>query len=156
MKNETSTKMLPTLFGSSLVLLACSALLIGGLAGRPAHGLSVPKGSNVVHVSEFDYGFKIDGNIAKGNVVIVDTNRGTMPHELVMFKTDAAKPLPLRKNKELDEESPSIEAVIDSGSALAPGETRILTGTLDPGHYVIVCNLPAHFQLGMHYNVTVK
>jgi uncharacterized cupredoxin-like copper-binding protein len=116
----------------------------------------VPKGSNVVHVSEFDYGFKIDGNITKGNVVLVDTNRGTIPHELVMFKTGASKPLPLRKNKELDEESSLLEGVIDSGSALAPGETRILTGTLDPGTYVIVCNLPAHFQLGMHDNVTVK
>ena len=156
MKNETSTKTLPTLFGSALVLLACSALLIVGLAGRPANGLAVPTGSRVVHVSEFDYGFKVDGNITKGNVVLVDTNRGTMPHELVMFKTDAAKSLPLRKNKELDEESPSIEAVIDSGSALAPGETRILTGTLDPGHYVIVCNLPGHFQFGMHHDVIVK
>jgi uncharacterized cupredoxin-like copper-binding protein len=156
MRSESRTRVLPTMFGTSLVLLACAALLIVGLAGRPANGLAVPTGSRVVHVSEFDYGFKIDGTIGAGNVVLVDTNRGTRPHELVMFKTDAGKALPLRKNKELDEESPSIEAVIDSGSSLAPGETRILTGTLDPGHYVIVCNLPGHFQFGMHRDVTVK
>jgi uncharacterized cupredoxin-like copper-binding protein len=56
----------------------------------------------------------------------------------------------------LDEESPAIEGVMDSGSSLAPGETRVLGANLDPGSYVIVCNLPAHFRLGMHQTITVK
>jgi uncharacterized cupredoxin-like copper-binding protein len=74
-----------------------------------------------------------------------------------MFKTaNANARLPLRKNGSLDEESPAIEGVMDSGSSLAPGETRVLGANLDPGSYVIVCNLPAHFRLGMHQTITVK
>jgi uncharacterized cupredoxin-like copper-binding protein len=74
-----------------------------------------------------------------------------------MFKTaNANARLPLRKNGSLDEESPAIEGVMDFGSSLAPGETRVLGANLDPGSYVIVCNLPAHFRLGMHQTITVK
>jgi uncharacterized cupredoxin-like copper-binding protein len=45
---------------------------------------------------------------------------------------------------------------MDSGSSLAPGETRVLGANLDPGTYVIVCNLPGHYRLGMHQTITVK
>ena len=153
-----SLSLLPTFFGVAVALLACSALLIVGLAQRPAGGLSIPTGSRVIHVDEFDYGFRVPaGPLPAGNVVVVDTNRGSIPHELVMFKTEkGATKLPLRKDGSVDEESSAIEDVLDSGSALAPGETRILSASLDPGSYVIVCNLPAHFGLGMNSPITVK
>jgi uncharacterized cupredoxin-like copper-binding protein len=153
-----SVSLFPTLFGVTLALLACAALIIVGLLGRPAHGLSVPSGSHVVHVDETEYGFHHSlGSLPSGNVILVDTNRGRIPHELVTFKTaSAAAALPLRKDGSLDEESPAIEDVMDSGSSLAPGETRVLGANLDPGTYVIVCNLPGHYRLGMHQTITVK
>ena len=142
--------MLPTFLGVAVALLACSALIIVGLLQRPAGGLSIPTGSRVIHVDEFDYGFRIPaGPLPAGNVVFVDTNRGSIPHELVMFKTNkGATKLPLRKDGSVDEENAAIEDVLDSGSALVPGETRILSATLDPGSYVIVCNLPTHSASG--------
>ena len=149
--------MMPTLFGVTTLLLACAVMLVIGLAGRPANGLSVPTGSHVVHVDEFDYGIRLPaGPLPAGNVVLVDTNRGTIPHELVMFATKAGAPLPMRKDGSLNEDSPALENVIDSGSALQPGETRLLSATLDKGTYVIVCNLPSHFRLGMHRFVVVR
>jgi uncharacterized cupredoxin-like copper-binding protein len=149
--------MLPTLLGVCVAMLVCAALLIAGLAGRPAGGLSVPRGSHVIHVTENEYGIHLSGPIPAGNVVFVVTNTGTIAHELVVFQTKSeTAPLPLRKNRELDEESDKISDVMDSGSAMAPGETRLLTATLDPGTYVAVCNLPAHFQLGMRTPFAVK
>jgi uncharacterized cupredoxin-like copper-binding protein len=28
--------------------------------------------------------------------------------------------------------------------------------TLEPGSYVLICNIPAHYQLGMHASMTVR
>ena len=161
MDNSSRSKtvnLTPTFLGVAIALLLCATLIIVGLVQRPAGGLGVPPGSHVVHVDEFDYGFRMpSGPLPAGEIVLVDTNRGSIPHELVMFKTaNANAKMPMRKDGDVDEESSSLEAVMDSGSSLAPGESRIITAELEPGTYVIVCNLPAHFRLGMHQLVTVK
>ena len=90
-------------------------------------------------------------------MVFVDTNTGTVPHELVMFKLSGPKAMmPLRKDGSFNEESSAVADVMDSGYALVPGETRVFGVDLEPGTYVVVCNLPAHYRLGMHQLVTVK
>jgi uncharacterized cupredoxin-like copper-binding protein len=38
---------------------------------------------------------------------------------------------------------------------MQPGTTKTLTIDLAPGHYVFLCNLPGHYQSGMHVDVTV-
>ena len=63
--------------------------------------------------------------------------------------------LPLGSNQRVIENSPTLGSVLDSGSSLDPGETRLLTTTLVPGHYVIVCDLPGHYISGMHVDITV-
>ncbi len=150
--------LVPTFLGVTAALLVCAVLIIGGLVARPAGGLKLPTGYTVVRVDEFDYGFHIPaGPLPGGKLLFIDTNRGSIPHELVMFKTaSTAAPLPMRKDGDLDEDSSKIESVVDSGSALAPGETRVLSANLEPGSYLIVCNLPSHLKLGMHVAVSVK
>ena len=92
-----------------------------------------------------------------GNYVFVDTNHGGSAHELVMWKTaDPDDRLPMDKDDRVNEDSPALNSVLDSGSSLRPGETRLLATTLDPGHYVLVCNLPGHFKAGMHVDLTVQ
>ena len=146
-----------TALGISIGLLVCAVALIVGLAGRPAHGFALPPGYHVVHVEEFDYGFRLsESSLPAGKVVFVDTNRGTIPHEFVMFKTDDhASSLPLKDDKSVNEDADSLESVADSGSSLAPGETRLITAELDAGHYALVCNLPAHYQAGMRQDINV-
>ena len=36
-----------------------------------------------------------------------------------------------------------------------PFLTKMLTLTLKPGHYVLICNLPAHYKAGQHVDFTV-
>jgi len=55
----------------------------------------------------------------------------------------------------VNEDSPALSSVMDSGTSLDPGQTHLLTATLAPGHYVIACNLPGHFLSGMHLDVIV-
>jgi len=39
---------------------------------------------------------------------------------------------------------------------LVVAATKSLTVDLKPGHYVFFCNLPGHYQSGMHVDVTVS
>jgi hypothetical protein len=147
----------PTVIGVLTVLLICAVLIIVGLAVRPSGGLAVPPGSRVLHVDERDFALHLQSTtLPPGTYVFVDTNHGPSAHELVMWKTnDPAARLPLLANHRVNEDSPTLSSVLDSGTALDPGQTRLLTATLAPGHYVIACNLPGHFIAGMHLDITV-
>ena len=148
----------PTITAVAVLLLACSIAIIIGLLARPSGSLSVPKRSHVLHVEEHDFHIQLHGTttLRAGNYVFVDRNQGPSAHELVMWKTnDADNRLPVGSDHRVNEESSALDNVLDSGSSLQAGETRLLTVSLDPGHYVLVCNLPGHFMAGMHVDITV-
>ncbi len=142
----------------AMTLLALAIVIIVALATRPSGGITVPRGSRVLRVDERDFHIEFPSTtLTAGNYLFVDTNHGASAHELVMWKTSArADRLPLDKDGRVNEDSSALESVLDSGSSLRPGETRILTATLEPGHYVLVCNLPGHYRAGMHLNITVQ
>jgi len=143
---------------AGVVLLVAAVVVIVVLATRPSGGLSVPRGSHVLRVDERDFHISVaTTTLPAGNYVFVDTNHGGSAHELVMWKTaDPDDRLPMNKDDRVNEDSPALNSVLDSGSSLRPGETRLLATTLDPGHYVLVCNLPGHFKAGMHVDLTVQ
>jgi uncharacterized cupredoxin-like copper-binding protein len=152
-----SPRIAPTVIGVLTLLLMCAVLIIVGLAVRPSGGLTVPRGSRVLHVDERDFALHVPTTTLRaGTYVFVDTNHGPSAHELVMWKTsDPADRLPLLPNHRVNEDSPALSSVLDSGTSLDPGQSRLLTATLAPGHYVIACNLPGHFVSGMHVDITV-
>ena len=78
-------------------------------------------------------------------------NTGKIAHEFVIFKTDLAPDdLPLNKDGDaVDEEGEGVEHV-DEIEDINPGKTKSLTVDLDAGKYVLICNLPTHYKLGMH------
>jgi uncharacterized cupredoxin-like copper-binding protein len=156
--SSSGVNLLPTFLGVAIALLVCATVLIIGLAGRSTGGLKIPAGYNVVKVQEFTFGFKLPSTtLPAGNNLFVDDNTATIPHEFVIFKTDdPGDHLPLEADKTVKEDAPGLEAVVDSGSDIPPGQTRLLAADLEPGHYVLVCNLPGHYQGGMHVDITVK
>jgi uncharacterized cupredoxin-like copper-binding protein len=85
------------------------------------------------------------------------TNSGSVNHELVLFKTNLpANAMPLKADGDVNEESPLLTNVADSGEPLKAGGTESFkTQPLGPGHHVAVCNLPGHYRLGMKLDVTV-
>jgi uncharacterized cupredoxin-like copper-binding protein len=147
-----------TFLGVACMLLVVAGLIIAVLAGRPSHALAVPSGYHTVTVTLSDYHIAGPTSLPAGKYEFVLTNKGRAPHELVMFQTkDQANALPLRKNGSVDEESDALTSALDSGSSLDPGETRILFADLTtPGHYVMVCNLPLHYHLGMSLDLDVN
>ena len=99
-----------------------------------------------------------------GAITFNITNNGDKEHEFVVRKTDkVADGLPLNADGEVSEDAPELTEVGDPSelAEIKPGSTDgTLTVTLQPGHYVIFCNLHVeellHYQKGMHVDLTVN
>ena len=96
----------------------------------------------------------------QGQVSFIITNESTsMKHELVGFATKTmAADFPITgfegdPNK-INEDTAG-KAVLDTGAALAPGASKMITIPMAPGHYALVCNLSGHYAAGMHVDFWV-
>jgi uncharacterized cupredoxin-like copper-binding protein len=142
-----------------VMLITVTALLLASTVavaiGYAVKGSSAPRGD--VQASTVDFKVLMPTTLRSGRHTIGYTNNGTVPHEIVIFKTTlSANHLPLSADGNVNEESPLLTNVADSGNALKAGGTKsFTTSSLVPGHYVAVCNLPGHYRLGMKLDVTV-
>ncbi len=90
---------------------------------------------------------------AAGSVTFTAKNEGAVAHEMTMIKTDAPEDgLPIAAAK-VDEGAVD---VIGSTPDIDGGDSEDLTVDLDAGRYVIVCQVPGHYGLGMHAAFTVQ
>ena len=91
-----------------------------------------------------------------GQVDFSITNIGTIPHELLVFKSDLPpSAYPVDNKGDIVEDGPGISLVSD-GDNMDPGKTQARTVDLTrPGRYLFVCNIPGHFKAGMFSVVTV-
>lgn len=87
-----------------------------------------------------------------GSTVFHVTNAGTLEHELVVFKTGLEiDELPLTADGKIDESAGEIIGEIEPDE-LQPGAEATATFALGTGNYILLCNLPGHFQAGMRAN----
>lgn len=87
--------------------------------------------------------------IADGPVTFQVSNEGAAIHNFRVFATDLAPDsLPVAVDR-VDEESDQLEVLGGIAGAIQPGETQTATVDLPPGSYVLVCNVPTHYQTGM-------
>jgi uncharacterized cupredoxin-like copper-binding protein len=129
-----------------------AAIVVGFELATYATG---PGGDVGVTLTNFRIG--MDPTLSAGRHTFAVTNAGNVPHELVVFRTDLpGNALPTKLDGSVNEESPLLQSVADSGNGLAPGAGRSVPAKLSPGHYVAVCNLPGHYRLGMRLDLTVK
>jgi uncharacterized cupredoxin-like copper-binding protein len=116
---------------------------------------TAPAGGEQLNIKMNEYDFiPNDATVKAGSLTINAENVGKMTHELVLAKTnhDPAK-LPTANNGEVDEEALD---VVDEAADVPPGETGSFTADLEPGSYVMICNLPGHYAAGMYGSLTVK
>jgi uncharacterized cupredoxin-like copper-binding protein len=140
----------------SILLVVIVALGIGILARHHAEA-QVFKGSDKVQVHLSSYHVQLAQTEIKAGKIGFDVhNDASIPHEFVVFKTDLpADQLPLGKDGNVIENAPQLRDVADSRSSISPGHSRALIVDLTAGHYAVVCNLPGHYHLGMHVDLTV-
>jgi len=132
----------------ALTLLA-SACGVDANDANSNSGASTAVVSNDVTGSVLEWEVIVDATAAQAGVVdFTITNDGTIGHEFLIVKTDAAPgEIPLVGDR-FSEDADGIE-VIDEIGEFAQGTTETLTVTLDPGSYQLVCNLPGHYESGM-------
>lgn len=136
-----------------LVTIAVTALALLAACGGP--GTTGAQSAGTVAVKLADNGISLDrSNVAAGKVTFRITNAGSIGHELAVLKTGlAADKLPANPDKPGKvKEDGNVGEVED----IAVKETKDLVVDLQPGQYVLICNLPAHYGMGMHTAFTVK
>lgn len=95
---------------------------------------------------------------APGEVTFQVKNAGELPHEFVVIRTnkDAAE-LPIEDVKVIERRLD----IVARTEHIAAGEQATLTTQLEPGHYVLICNLSGHYEQsqygpGMKVNFDVQ
>lgn len=135
-------------FGAAVLAVAVLAAACGGGGGATA-------ASTGVTATLTDTAIKLDQpSAAAGTVTFKVVNAGTVVHSLVLLKTDVPhdKIPPDPKDASRADQT---GAVRETGQ-IPVGQTRELSAKLAPGSYVLVCNEPAHYIVGMHIGFTVK
>ncbi len=90
-----------------------------------------------------------------GTVTFNAINEGTILHNLRLAKTDLAPDgLPVDDSTLMVDEG-QVE-VVASSRDLDVGMSEELTVELEPGSYVLFCNIPAHYQAGLYAGFTVE
>lgn len=147
-----------------VVLVAAALLIVGCSGGASPSAAASPSqagsGSGGTSVTTALSEFKIElgaTSAPAGPVTFQLTNGGTTVHEFVVFKTDlAVDKLPLvADGTEVDEAGDGLTAV-DEVEDIAVGATAGLAVDLPAGHYVLICNLPAHYTSGMRAEFTTN
>jgi uncharacterized cupredoxin-like copper-binding protein len=117
---------------------------------------SACSGGGGLKTTQKDFSITLDKDTAKSGEVEFDIhNEGPSTHEFVVFKTDLAPDqLPVDSAGAVDESGQGVTH-IDEQENITSGSTVTFKVNLDPGKYVVICNLPGHYQQGMHAGLTV-
>jgi uncharacterized cupredoxin-like copper-binding protein len=129
----------------------------GGGGSSPATSSGGTTTAGAVGATEKDFSIALDPTTASAGDVTFDVhNDGPSTHEFVVFKTKLAPDaLPTNDDGTVDEEGKGVEH-IDEIEDIAAGSDASLDVNLDAGSYVVICNLPGHYQQGMHTEFTVN
>lgn len=135
----------------SAILLA-SLIPLAACGGAAAPEVDATKGQIRVDLKEFAIPLT-STTMRAGTVTFVTRNVGGAPHSLVVIKTDAPPDkLPLDPQKQIVKEDGKVGGL----DPLDPGKSGNLRLELPAGTYVLVCNVPTHYQLGMRSVLTVR
>lgn len=130
------------------VLVTAGALaLIGAACGDGEEGGG--GGGNTVNVELKDMSLTPDvSSVGAGSVSFVADNTGPSEHEVVVLKTDLAPDALSVEGGKVDEGASGIE-LIGEIEEFAAGAQESVTFDLTAGAYVLICNIPGHYEAGM-------
>jgi uncharacterized cupredoxin-like copper-binding protein len=132
-----------------LLLSACSQTASPSPMATPVATTS----AGSVHVTLTEFAITPGAlTAAAGEVTFTIHNAGAVEHEFIIIRTDLAADALPSSGSAVDEEGLD---VIDEVEDMAPGDTATLTVNLEPGNYVVICNLPGHYAQGMRATLQV-
>jgi len=132
----------------------CQIAVFGGLTVL-AFATGASDVSQTVKATLLSNEIQLDTQNVKPGSVTFDVHNASddkLTHELVVLRTDLTDGgLPVRKGRVAEEKFRKIGEVED----VAPGKSRTAVLQLVPGHYVLLCNKPGHYSMGMHTSLVV-
>lgn len=84
-------------------------------------------------------------SVAAGSVTFTASNTGTIEHEVIVLKTDT----PVDQLTVGSDHRVSEDDSVGEISEFAAGTSSSVTLDLEPGNYVLVCNIANHYEMGM-------
>lgn len=131
---------------------------LDNMADAKPMGLAMmPDTDRMAAMKHAQVGIKVDrSEVPAGEVTFEATDDSkVMIHEMLVSPIkDAVTALPyIADELRVDEE---VAGHLGEVAELDPGKTGSLTLTLAPGKYLLYCNLPGHYMMGMYTVITVK
>lgn len=145
-----------------------TTMAVSAQAAMVIHVALWDKGADTEMVKGMEYGMPgvdlskatmgiraVPGTVKAGEITfkVTNTSKDTIHEMIVMYLKDPSKPLPYIKSEErVDEDKAGDKGEV---SELDPGKSGSLTVDLQPGHYLLICNVPGHYAAGMWTKFTV-
>jgi uncharacterized cupredoxin-like copper-binding protein len=132
-------------------------VIVGGVSATALaarYDAAHTRAAATVKASEVEWGIKASAKSGRhGKITFAVHDAGKLAHQFIVLRTD----LPAGK---LSLHGATVNLAkagkVLGEITLSPGKNRQLTLTLKAGHYVLLCNLPAHYQAGQHTAFQVK
>jgi len=124
--------------GLAISLVTCVALLSGCSGGSGSEGTVI---DTTLNNTSIDLSVS---TVEAGTVTFAVTNEGDQVHEIEVF-AGSNTVLPVDKNVA----NVSGLTLIDEIEDILPGGNVRLTLDLPAGDYIVICNLPGHYEMGM-------
>lgn len=128
-------------------------LLFVVIAAASSGCAATTSGEQAVNVGLADFTLTLDkSSVAAGPVDFVVDNAGPSVHEIEVFAgaTDGA---PLQVDSSVADTT-GLD-LVDEVEDILPGSTATITLNLTAGTYLVICNLPGHYEHGMRQYLTV-
>lgn len=139
------------LFAVLAVAAGCGGGDDGAEQAAPEAGETAPAEVGTVHVELMEWMvMPSTSSVPAGEVTFMAMNMGTVEHDLVVLRTELApSELPMSGDKAQE------VGLVEKTEVLDPEGTQELTLTVTPGRYVLICNVPGHYEAGMRAAFTV-
>lgn len=135
-------------FAAGLIAAACGS-------GAASNGTTAGSSATTVTATLKDNSLVVDRPSAgNGTVTFKVVNAGTVMHSLILLKTDLPHDKLAFDPKDASRVDPT--GLLRETGQIPVAQTKEFSVKLAAGNYVLVCNEPAHYQLGMHTGFTVK
>ncbi len=135
-----------------LLVATLITLVVGGACAPAVPEADISKGQIRADLKEYAIALT-SATVRPGQVTFIAHNVGSTAHDLIVLKTDlAADKIPLDGQSG----TAKTDGRVDGVEEIPPGQNRNLRVDLPAGHYVVICNVPTHYQLGMRTELTVQ
>ncbi len=134
-------------------VLITTTIIAAACGGGGASASATP--STTVTATLTDTAIKLDETSASaGTVTFKAVNSGTVVHSMLLLKTD----VPVDKIPPDPKDASRVDTTgeLRETGQIAIGQSKDFAAKLAPGSYVLICNEPGHYLIGMRSPFVVK